>query len=121
MAAIMHIESTAAQITLGWFMGVTMPKPVRIVLAHVAVAFSVLLASSPARAERLISGAEAQRLLSGKQFQIMCVDGTQGYGVFNAQGVVTVAYRRFNAHRDSPDQRDRATVRARGNEICLAW
>jgi len=72
-------------------------------------------------AERPISGAEAQRLLSGKQFLIQCVDGTQGYGVFNMHGVVTVAYRRFNARSDAPDMRDRATVRARGQEICLAW
>jgi hypothetical protein len=98
-----------------------MPKPTRIVLARIALVSVALTVSSQAFAERPISGAEAQRLLSGKQFQIMCVDGTQGYGVFNSHGVVTVAYRRFNAHRDAPDQRDRATVRARGNEICLAW
>ena len=52
---------------------------------------------------------------------IQCVDGTQGYGAFNAHGVVTVAYRRSHFRSDAPDMRDRATVRARGNEICLAW
>ncbi len=98
-----------------------MPKPFRLVLAGVAVAIAALAASTPAFAERPITGAEAQRLLSGKQFQIQCVDGTQGHGVFNAHGMVTVAYRRFNARNDTPDLRDRATVRARGNEICLAW
>lgn len=77
--------------------------------------------ATPALAERPISGAEAARLLSGKQFLIQCVDGTQGYGAFNDKGVVNVAYRRFHADRSSPDQRDRATVRARGHEICLAW
>ena len=98
-----------------------MPKLVRVVLAGVALASAALIFSSAAIAQRPISGAEAQRLLSGKQFMIQCVDGTQGYGVFNTHGVVNVAYRRHNAHRDSPDLRDRATVRARGNEICLAW
>jgi hypothetical protein len=98
-----------------------MPKPVRIVLACLTFVAAVLAASPQALAERPISGAEAQQLLAGKQFLIQCVDGTQGYGVFNMHGVVNVAYRRFNAHRNAPDQRDRATVRARGNEICLAW
>ena len=97
-----------------------MPKPLRIVLSGV-VLLSAVAASSSAFADRQISGAEAQRLLAGKQFRIQCVDGTQGHGVFNAHGLVTVAYRRFNASNDSPDMRDRATVRARGHEICLAW
>jgi len=95
-----------------------MPKPVRVLLSIFAIA---AVTASPAFAERPISGAEAQRLLTGKQFLIQCVDGTQGYGVFNTAGVVTVAYRRFNTRNDVPDLRDRATVRARGHEICLAW
>ena len=90
-------------------------------LVRFAVISSVLVAASPASAERPISGADAARLLAGKQFMIQCVDGTQGYGVFNQHGIVNVAYRRFNTHRDAPDMRDRATVRARGQEICLAW
>lgn len=90
-------------------------------LVRFAVISSVLVAASPASAERPISGADAARLLAGKQFLIQCVDGTQGYGVFNQHGIVNVAYRRFNTHRDAPDMRDRATVRARGQEICLAW
>lgn len=98
-----------------------MPKPLRIVLACIALASTALAFTSPAVAERLITGAEAQRLLSGKQFLIQCVDGTQGYGVFNTHGIVNVAYRRFNMRNDAPDLRDRATVRARGNEICLHW
>ena len=98
-----------------------MPKPVHIVLARFALVAVALVASSQAFAERPISGAEAQRLLAGKQFLIQCVDGTQGYGVFNTHGVVTVAYRRFNSRSDAPDLRDRATVHARGHEICLAW
>jgi hypothetical protein len=103
------------------FMGVNMPKPVRVVVARLAVIAAALAVSSQASAERPISGAEAARLLAGKQFQIMCVDGTHGYGVFNTHGVVTVAYRRYNARASAPDMRDRATVQARGNEICLAW
>lgn len=97
-----------------------MPKPVRVVLSSVVVAIS-LVTAAPALAERPLTGAEAQRLLSGKQFLIQCVDGTQGYGAFNTHGVVTVAYRRSHFRSDAPDMRDRATVRARGNEICLAW
>lgn len=102
-------------------MGASMPTQVRIVLARVALAAAALAMSSPALAERPISGAEAQRFLAGKQFLIQCVDGTHGYGVFNMHGIVSVAYRRFNSRNGSPDLRDRATVRARGNEICLAW
>lgn len=98
-----------------------MAKPVRNILATFAVVSSALLASWPASAERPINGAEAQRLLSGKQFLIQCVDGTQGYGVFNQHGIVNVAYRRMSTRSDAPDMRDRATVRARGHEICLAW
>jgi hypothetical protein len=102
-------------------MGATMPKLFRVVLTGVLFAAAAVAASVPAHAERPITGAEAQRLLAGKQFLIQCVDGTQGYGVFNTHGLVTVAYRRFNARNGTPDERDRATVRARGNEICLAW
>ena len=98
-----------------------MPMQVRIVLASIALAVAALGSTLPALAERPISGAEAQRFLAGKQFLIQCVDGTQGYGVFNTHGFVSVAYRRFNARNGAPDQRDHATVRARGNEICLAW
>ena len=98
-----------------------MPKPVRTFLARFAVISAVVVACSPASAERPISGAEAQRLLAGKQFLIQCADGTQGYGVFTTHGVVNVAYRRFNTRNDAPDLRDRATVHARGQEICLAW
>lgn len=98
-----------------------MSKQFRVVLTGTVLATAVFAASVPARAERPITGAEAQRLLSGKQFLIQCVDGTQGHGVFNSHGTVTVAYRRFNAPNGMPDQRDRATVRARGHEICLAW
>jgi len=116
----MHIESTAVQFTL-LVTGATMPKPVRVVLARIALVLTAFVVSSPSFAERPISGAEAQRLLTGKQFLIQCVDGTQGYGVFNQHGIVNVAYRRFNTHRNAPDLRDRATVHSRGNEICLAW
>ena len=98
-----------------------MPKPFRAVVARLDLASAALVASSAAFAERPLSGAEAARLLAGKQFLIQCVDGTQGYGVFNQHGVVNVAYRRMHTHRDAPDLRDRATVRPRGNEICLAW
>jgi hypothetical protein len=97
-----------------------MPKPVRNILVSFALLSSAFVAA-PAYAERPISGAEAQRLLSGKQLLIQCVDGTQGYGVFNSHGIVNVAYRRMTTRSDAPDMRDRATVRARGHEICLAW
>ena len=117
----MHIESSADQSRV-FGSGVSiMSKAVRIVLTRFVLVSAALVASSAAFAERPISGAEAQRLLAGKQFLIQCVDGTQGYGVFNTHGVVTVAYRRFNSRSDAPDMRDRATVRARGHEICLAW
>ena len=98
-----------------------MRKPFRAILAGAAVLCTGFAIPTAALAERPISGAEAQRLLSGKQFLISCVDGTQGYGVFNTHGAVNVVYRRFNAPQNAPDQRDRATVQSRGNDICLAW
>ena len=100
-------------------MGANMPT--QVFLARIALAAAAVALSSPALAERPISGAEAQRFLAGKQFLIQCVDGTHGYGVFNTHGFVSVAYRRFNARNGAPDQRDQATVHARGNQICLAW
>ena len=105
----MHIDLSAAQFTRVRFRGVKHGKagPQDLGLEGLG------LVRCP------FSGAEAARLLTGKQFLIQCVDGTQGYGVFNQHGIVNVAYRRFNTHRDA-DMRDRATVRARGQEICLA-
>ncbi len=77
--------------------------------------------SSPASADRRITGAEAQRALAGKAFQLHCIDGTYGRGFFNAQGVVTGSYRRPAAREDAAELIDRAVVKAQGDQICLAW
>ena len=86
-----------------------------------AIAAVVIVSLSPALADRQITGAEAQRALAGKAFQLQCIDGTYGQGFFNARGVVSVSYKRATARDDAAELHDRATVQARGNEICLAW
>ncbi len=60
-------------------------------------------------------------MLTGKNFQIECIDGTIGRGQVSQHGVATVAYRRPDAPRGTPEQFDNALVRVRGVEICLAW
>ena len=80
-----------------------------------------LLGSSQALADKPLTGAEAQRLLSGKRFQMQCVDGTRGFGTVSGSGVINVAYKRAAGREDAMEERDRATVRPHGNEICLSW
>ena len=91
------------------------------IIGRAAILAAILTVASPAVAEHAITGAEAQRLLAGKSFQLQCVDGTSGRGVFGAHNVVTVSYRRSGATEIAQEQRDRATVQARGNEICISW
>ncbi|MBM3527150.1 MAG: hypothetical protein FJX62_03605 [Alphaproteobacteria bacterium] len=74
---------------------------------------------SAAWAERQVHGGDVARLLAGRAFQIQCVDGTRGKGEFaQSGGLVTVSYRRPHG---PPQESDRATVRVKGVEICLAW
>jgi hypothetical protein len=89
--------------------------------AALASILATLAGASPALAERPITGAEAQRLLAGRSFQLQCIDGTSGRGVFNTHGAVSVSYRRGGASEMMQEQRDRATVHAQGNEICINW
>jgi hypothetical protein len=90
------------------------------IIGTAALAVAVFF-SSTALAERPVSGAEAQRVLAGKHFQIQCVDGTYGRGMFGDQGTVSLSYKRFNDSSAAPPQHEKASVRARGNEICVAW
>jgi len=93
-------------------------KPILRAATVAAVAFIV---TSPAQADRRITGEEAQRALAGKSFKLHCIDGTYGRGFFNARGMVTVSYKRPAAREDAAELIDHAVVRPRGDEICLAW
>jgi hypothetical protein len=94
-----------------------MPRLKGFVLAGIA-AIAAIGGASSASAERQVHGGDVARLLAGRAFHIQCVDGTRGKGEFAQNGVVTVSYRRPNG---SPPENDRATVRVKGVEICLAW
>jgi hypothetical protein len=93
-----------------------MPKLLSVVLAG-AVAAAAIGAASVASAGRQVHGGDVARVMAGRAFHIQCVDGTRGSGQFSQHGVVTVNYRRPN----SAEANDRAVVRVRGVEICLAW
>ena len=97
-----------------------MPKLDRFVLAGL-VSVSTGVAITPAFAERPISGAEAVKLLSGRSFLIACFNGTRGRGHFSEQGVVNISYKRSSSSPSAPEEKDRAVVRVRGPELCLAW
>jgi len=86
-----------------------------------AVAAVAIVATSPAPADRRITGAEAQKALAGKTFQLQCIDGTLGRGFFNSNGVVTVSFKRSAAREDAAETVERAVVQVRGDQICVAW
>jgi len=76
-------------------------------------------ATSPAFAGRQVQGGDVARLLNGRAFRIECVDGTVGRGQVSVAGVANVSYRRPSM--SGPEETDRAVMRVRGVEICLAW
>jgi hypothetical protein len=65
-----------------------------------------------------VHGGDVARLLTGRNFRIECIDGTQGRGQVNAQGMASVLYRRPSDNREAVDH---AVLRVKGVEICLAW
>jgi hypothetical protein len=94
-----------------------MPRLMSFVLAGMVA--GIVVGSSEAGAQqRQVHGGDVARYLAGKAFNILCVDGTRGRGEFSNHGVVSVSYRRPNG---PPLESDRAAVRVRGVEICLAW
>jgi hypothetical protein len=93
-----------------------MPRLMSFVLAGMVA--GVAIGTSNAWAERQVHGGDVARILAGKAFNIQCVDGTRGRGEFSNNGVVSVSYRRPNG---PPLESDRAMVRVKGVEICLAW
>jgi hypothetical protein len=96
--------------------GVSMPRRNSFVLAGIVAGVAIGAASDAAA--RQVHGGDVARVLAGKAFHILCVDGTRGRGEFSQTGAVTVSYRRPNG---SPLEHDRAVVRVKGVEICLAW
>jgi hypothetical protein len=94
-----------------------MPRLKSFVLAGMTAGVTIG-GASVAWAERQVHGGDVARLLAGRAFHIQCVDGTRGNGEFTQNGLVTVSYRRPNG---SPPENDRAMVRVKGVEICLAW
>ena len=78
----------------------------------------VIGATLPAEAGRQVHGGDVARLLMGRAVKIECVDGTQGRGQISQTGVINVLYRRPQSERE---ESDRAAMRVKGVEICLAW
>jgi hypothetical protein len=75
-------------------------------------------ATLPAEAGRQVHGGDVARLLMGRAVKIECVDGTHGRGQITQAGVINVLYRRPQSQRE---ETDRAAMRVKGVEICLAW
>jgi hypothetical protein len=97
--------------------GVSMASARRFVCAGFAAAI-IVGATLPAEAGRQVHGGDVARLLMGRSVKIECVDGTQGRGQITQAGVINVLYRRPQSQRE---ESDRAAMRVKGVEICLAW
>jgi hypothetical protein len=97
--------------------GVSMASARRFVCAGFA-AVIIVGATLPAEAGRQVHGGDVARLLMGRAVKIECVDGTQGRGQITQAGVINVLYRRPQSQRE---ETDRAAMRVKGVEICLAW
>jgi hypothetical protein len=97
--------------------GVSMASARRFVCAGFAAAI-IVGATLPAEAGRQVHGGDVARLLMGRAVKIECVDGTKGRGQISQAGVINVLYRRPQAQAE---ESDRAAMRVKGVEICLAW
>ena len=97
--------------------GVSMASARQFVCAGFAVSM-MIGATLPAEAGRQVHGGDVARLLMGRAVKIECVDGTQGRGQITQAGVINVLYRRPQSQRE---ESDRAAMRVKGVEICLAW
>jgi hypothetical protein len=96
---------------------VSMASARQFVCASFAVSM-MIGATLPAEAGRQVHGGDVARLLMGRAVKIECVDGTQGRGQITQAGVINVLYRRPQSQRE---ESDRAAMRVKGVEICLAW
>ena len=97
--------------------GVSMTSVRQFVCAGFAVGV-MIGATLPAEAGRQVHGGDVARLLMGRTVKIECVDGTQGRGQITQAGVINVLYRRPQSQHE---ESDRAAMRVKGVEICLAW
>ena len=97
--------------------GVSMTSVRQFVCAGFAVSM-MIGATLPAEAGRQVHGGDVARMLMGRAVKIECVDGTKGRGQITQAGVINVLYRR---PQGQVDESDRATMRVKGVEICLAW
>jgi len=89
--------------------------------ALAAGTIAVAIWTSPALADRVLSGAEAHQMLSGQTFDFNCVDGTRGEARYAKSGVATASYRLPTAGNDAAIQRDQGRVRANGDSLCIRW
>ncbi len=89
--------------------------------ALAAGTIAVALWTSPAFADRVLSGAEAHQMLSGQTFEFNCVDGTRGEASYAKSGVATASFRLGGANVDAAIQRDHGRVRAEGENLCVRW
>src|SRR5829696_5671045 len=97
--------------------GVSMTSVRQFVCASFAFAITIA-ATLPAEAGRQVHGGDVARLLMGRAFKIECIDGTHGRGQITQAGVINVLYRR---PQSQAEETDRAAMRVKGVEICLAW
>jgi hypothetical protein len=97
--------------------GMSMASARQFVCAGFAVAM-MAGGTLPAEAGRQVHGGDVARLLMGRAFKIECIDGTKGRGQITQAGVINVLYRRPQGQQE---ETDRAAMRVKGVEICLAW
>lgn len=90
----------------------------RIIVAALAGAAAL---ATPALAEKVLSGSEAQNRLQGRNFDFICMDGTQGRASYQRSGYATASYRLANAGESAVAQTDRGQVRAEGDAVCIRW
>jgi hypothetical protein len=93
------------------------PSRNRLVLASIAVAFTVATIPSAFAGHR-VHAADVAKVLSGKNFRIDCIDGTQGRGQVSDQGVANVSYRR---RADGHESSDSTMIQVKGADMCLSW
>lgn len=88
---------------------------------YAAALVGVAILATPALAEKVLSGSEAQNRLQGRNFDFVCMDGTQGRASYQRSGYATASYRLANAGETAVAQTDRGQVRSEGDAVCIRW
>lgn len=88
---------------------------------YAAALLGVATLITPALADKVLSGSEAQNRLQGRNFDFVCMDGTQGRASYQRSGYATASYRLANAGETAVAQTDRGQVRAEADAVCIRW